>query len=50
VRDADAILVLQDGRVVERGRHEELLERGGLYAELYRTQFESQAEVAVVAD
>ncbi|MDQ3502543.1 MAG: ATP-binding cassette domain-containing protein, partial [Actinomycetota bacterium] len=50
VRDADAILVLQDGRVVERGRHEQLLERGGLYAELYRTQFESQAGVAAAAD
>ncbi len=39
VRDADQILVLDDGRVVERGRHEELLAGGGLYAELYRTQF-----------
>jgi len=50
VRDADLIVVLQDGRVVERGRHDELLERGGLYAELYRTQFESQAAVVAVAD
>jgi ATP-binding cassette, subfamily B, bacterial len=41
VRDADLILVLDDGRVVERGRHEELLRRGGLYAELHRTQFSS---------
>jgi ATP-binding cassette, subfamily B, bacterial len=39
VRDADLILVLDDGRVVERGRHEELLRQGGLYAELHRTQF-----------
>jgi ATP-binding cassette subfamily B protein len=39
VRDADQILVVDDGRVVERGRHEELLQLGGLYAELYRTQF-----------
>ena len=39
VRDADAILVVEDGRVVEHGRHEELLARGGLYADLYRTQF-----------
>ena len=45
VRQADQILVLRDGRVVERGRHDELLTRGGLYTELYRTQFESQAEV-----
>ncbi|HEX6970180.1 MAG TPA: ABC transporter ATP-binding protein [Micromonosporaceae bacterium] len=39
VRDADQILVLDDGRIVERGRHEELIAAGGLYAELYRTQF-----------
>jgi len=43
VRDADQILVLDEGRVVERGRHEELLAAGGLYAELYRTQFSGQA-------
>jgi ATP-binding cassette subfamily B protein len=42
VRDADQILVLRDGRIVERGRHEELLAAGGLYAELYRTQFRRQ--------
>ncbi|SHF66965.1 ATP-binding cassette, subfamily C [Geodermatophilus nigrescens] len=39
VRAADQILVLERGRVVERGRHEELLALGGRYAELYRTQF-----------
>ncbi|MEV0349622.1 ABC transporter ATP-binding protein [Nonomuraea sp. NPDC050680] len=39
IREADEILVVQDGRIAERGRHEELLVRGGLYAELYRTQF-----------
>ena len=39
VRDADLILVLDEGRIVERGRHEELVVAGGLYAELYRTQF-----------
>jgi ATP-binding cassette subfamily B protein len=43
VRDADQILVLADGRVVERGLHDELLAAGGLYAELYRTQFAPQA-------
>jgi ATP-binding cassette subfamily B protein len=42
VRDADQILVVDGGRVVERGQHFELLAAGGLYAELYRTQFESQ--------
>jgi ATP-binding cassette subfamily B protein len=39
VRDADQILVVDEGRIVERGRHQELVEAGGLYAELYRTQF-----------
>jgi ATP-binding cassette subfamily B protein len=39
VRDADQILVLDDGRIVERGTHNELVAAGGLYAELYRTQF-----------
>ncbi|MCI0687742.1 MAG: ABC transporter ATP-binding protein/permease [Sporichthyaceae bacterium] len=39
IRDADLILVLDDGRIVQRGRHEKLLAAGGLYAELYRTQF-----------
>ncbi|MGX2997530.1 ABC transporter ATP-binding protein [Streptomyces sp. JNUCC 64] len=39
IRDADQILVIDKGRVQERGNHEELLDLGGLYAELYRTQF-----------
>jgi len=42
VREADVILVLEGGRIVERGRHEELLLAGGLYADLYRIQFEGQ--------
>jgi ATP-binding cassette, subfamily B, bacterial len=42
VRDADQILVVDDGRVVESGTHDELLAAGGLYAELYRTQFAAQ--------
>jgi ATP-binding cassette subfamily B protein len=42
VRDADQILVIDDGRVVESGKHDQLLAAGGLYAELYRTQFASQ--------
>jgi ATP-binding cassette subfamily B protein len=45
VRDADEILVLEDGRLVERGPHSDLLNAGGLYAELYKTQFEPQADV-----
>jgi ATP-binding cassette subfamily B protein len=39
VRNADQILVVENGRIVERGKHEELLATGKLYAELYRTQF-----------
>jgi ATP-binding cassette subfamily B protein len=42
IREADQILVVDDGRVVERGTHDELLASGGLYNELYRTQFQSQ--------
>ncbi|HYJ76869.1 MAG TPA: ABC transporter ATP-binding protein, partial [Kineosporiaceae bacterium] len=44
VRAADVIAVVEDGRVVEQGRHAELLARGGLYADLYRTQFAEDAE------
>jgi ATP-binding cassette subfamily B protein len=43
VRDADLILVIDEGTIRERGTHEQLLGAGGLYAELYRTQFASQA-------
>jgi ATP-binding cassette subfamily B protein len=43
VREADQILVVEAGRIVERGSHTELLAAAGLYAELYRTQFEGQA-------
>jgi ATP-binding cassette subfamily B protein len=39
VRDADQILVIDDGRIVERGTHESLVAAGGLYGDLYRTQF-----------
>lgn len=43
VRDADQILVVDAGRIVERGTHDDLLNTGGVYAELYRTQFADQA-------
>jgi ATP-binding cassette subfamily B protein len=43
IREADQILVVDAGRIIERGTHEELLEAGGLYADLYRTQFAGQA-------
>jgi ATP-binding cassette subfamily B protein len=42
VREADMILVLDHGRVVEQGRHDDLLAAGGQYADLYRIQFERQ--------
>ena len=50
VRNADEILVVDDGRIVQRGTHTELLAAGGLYAELYRTQFaDGGAQTAVTA-
>ena len=42
--DADQILVMDEGRIVERGTHDELLERGGLYARMYEEQM-SEAEL-----
>lgn len=39
IREADQILVMRDGRIVEQGTHDSLLEQGGFYAELYRSQF-----------
>ena len=50
IQDADRILVVDGGRVVDSGRHEDLLVRGGLYAELYRTQFQRQRAGDVVLD
>jgi ATP-binding cassette, subfamily B, bacterial len=46
VRAADLILVVEDGRIVQRGTHQELLAAGGRYEELYRTQFEQQPDDA----
>jgi ATP-binding cassette, subfamily B, bacterial len=48
IREADQILVIDAGQVRERGRHEELLAAGGLYAELYHTQFARQEPAARV--
>ncbi|MGN6611395.1 MAG: ABC transporter ATP-binding protein [Angustibacter sp.] len=47
IRDADEILVIDDGQVVERGSHDDLLAAGGHYADLYRTQFAQQEPGAV---
>lgn len=43
IRDADLILVMKDGDIIEQGNHEELLAKGGFYAELYNSQFEKTA-------
>ena len=43
IRDADVILVMKDGDIVEQGNHEELLAKNGFYAELYNSQFERSA-------
>ena len=47
IRAADAILVVDDGRIVERGSHGQLLAAGGRYAALHRTQFEEPTVEAV---
>jgi ATP-binding cassette subfamily B protein len=43
IRDADLILVMDDGRIVEQGNHDELLASGGAYAALYDAQFAAAA-------
>jgi len=47
IRDADTILVMNKGSIVEQGTHEQLLERGGFYAELYNSQFSEALAEAV---
>ncbi len=44
IKDADRILVMRDGNIIEQGRHEELLEKKGFYAKLYNSQFESTVQ------
>jgi ATP-binding cassette subfamily B protein len=48
VQQADLILVLENGQIVERGKHEELLARGGIYKQLYNLQFQNQEPSAIV--
>ncbi len=43
IRDADLILVMNHGTIVEKGTHEELLEKNGFYADLYNSQFTGRA-------
>jgi ATP-binding cassette subfamily B protein len=50
IKDADQIIVLDQGRIVARSTHEELLEQGGLYSELYRTQLDTEAEAQPQAE
>jgi len=50
VRAADVIAVVDGGRIVEQGRHADLLAAGGLYADLYRTQFAEQAATGATED
>ena len=42
IRNADLILVMKDGDILESGNHEELLRKGGTYADLYNSQFEQE--------
>lgn len=44
IKDADLILVMKDGDIIEQGNHTELLEKGGFYAELYNSQFENSGK------
>ena len=46
IRNADVILVLKDGQIIERGRHDELLAKEGFYYDLYMSQFKKQEETA----
>ena len=50
IRNADQVLVLEDGRIVERGRHDELLARRGAYYELYMKQFRGQETLTPAPD
>ena len=43
IKNADLILVMKDGDIIESGTHEELLQKGGFYRDLYMSQFENAA-------
>ena len=44
IREADVILVMKDGHIIEQGNHRTLLEKNGFYAELYRSQFTDEEQ------
>ena len=46
IQDADVILVMKDGHIIEQGDHQSLLAKGGFYAELYNSQFDHGAAEA----
>ncbi|MCL2410395.1 MAG: ABC transporter ATP-binding protein/permease [Treponema sp.] len=46
IRDADVIFVMKDGDILESGNHDQLMEQGGFYADLYNSQFDNEEEVA----
>jgi ATP-binding cassette subfamily B protein len=46
IRNADWILVMNNGDIVEQGKHEKLLARGGFYADMYNSQFENAQKIA----
>lgn len=46
IRDADLILVMKDGDIIEQGNHEELMKKQGFYADLYNSQFERTEQTA----
>ncbi len=48
IRHADMILVVRDGKIIEQGKHEELLKKGGYYSTLYRKQFEEESSMNVL--
>ena len=49
IKDADLILVIEEGRIVDRGTHEELLAREGFYARIYDIQLRDQERMAALA-
>jgi ABC-type transport system involved in Fe-S cluster assembly fused permease/ATPase subunit len=49
IHNADVILVLKDGQIIERGRHEELMGKQGFYFDLYMSQFKKQEEREVAS-